>query len=344
MIEEQSNPPLVPEEAQALHDRSIVVDGLQTSLWGRPIFEEMRAGGLTAVNVSTVLWENFAEGIGYVSMWKRFLRENADILRAVRTVADIQAAKAEGRTGVILGWQNTSPLEDKLDYVEIFKDLGVKIMQLTYNTQNYSGAGYLEERDSGLTGFGREVVAEMNRVGVLCDLSHVGDRTSADTIAYSKAPVCISHVLPRALHDVKRNKPDELFRACAEKGGLIGISFFAPGLKAGNEATVEDVLDAMEHVISVVGFDYVGIGTDFSLDRPRPSDWLLWANRDKGTARTLTEFGSAKINKPKGVRRMTDMPNMTARMLARGWGEENVLKILGQNWLRLFERSWTPSA
>lgn len=332
----------IPPQAQALHDDAIIVDGLQTSLWGRPIFEEMRAGGLTAVNVSTVLWENFREGIDYVSQWKKHLRDNADILRPVRQVSDIAAAKAEGKTGIILGWQNTSPIEDRLDYVEIFKELGVGIMQLTYNTQNYSGAGYLEETDSGLTGFGREVVDEMNRVGVLCDLSHVGLKTTADTIAYSKGPVCISHCLPSALHDVKRNKPDELFAACAEKGGLIGISLFAPGLKAGNDATVEDVLDAMEHVINLVGEDHVGVGTDFSLDRPRPSDWLLWANRDKGTARTLTEFGSVKINKPLGIRRMTDMPNMTARMLARGWSEATIRKLLGQNWLKLLETAWTP--
>jgi len=330
----------VPAEALALHNDAIVVDGLQTSLWGRPIFEEMRAGGITAVNVSTVLWENFRQGIDYISTWKKHLREHSDILRPVREAADILAAKQEHKTGIILGWQNTSPLEDRLDYVEIFKDLGVGIMQLTYNTQNYSGAGYLEAHDSGLTGFGREVVDEMNRVGVLCDLSHVGLKTSADTIAYSKKPVCISHCLPAALHDVKRNKPDEIFVACAEKAGIIGISLFTPGLKAGNDATIEDVLDAMEHVINLVGEDHVGIGSDFSLDRPRPSDWLIWANRDKGTARTLTEFGSVKINKPAGIRRMTDMPNMTARMLARGWSENTVHKLLGLNWLRVLEAAW----
>ncbi|MDR6820906.1 membrane dipeptidase [Neorhizobium sp. 2083] len=330
--------------AKTLHDDAIIVDGLQTCQWSRSIFEEMRAGGLTAVNVSSLLWENFREGIGYVSEWKRFLRENDDILRPVRTAADIHAAKAENKTGIIIGWQNTSPLEDKLDYVEIFKDLGVGIMQLTYNTQNYSGAGYLEEVDSGLTGFGREILAEMNRVGVLCDLSHVGDKTSADVIARSKSPVCISHILPRALKDVKRNKPDELFVACAEKGGLIGVSLFAPGLAAGNDATVEDYLDAMAHIIDLVGEDHVGIGTDFSLDRPRPGPWLLWANKDKGTARTLTEFGSVKISKPKGIQRMTEMPNLTARMLARGWSEELVLKLLGRNWLRVLDRAWTPTA
>jgi membrane dipeptidase len=329
-------------DAKKLHDDAIVVDGLQTCQWSRSIFEEMRAGGLTAVNVSSLLWENFREGIGYVSEWKRFLRENDDIIRPVRTVDDIHAAKAEGRTGIIIGWQNTSPLEDRLDYVEIFKDLGVGIMQMTYNTQNYSGAGYLEEVDSGLTGFGKEVLAEMNRVGVLCDLSHVGDKTTADVIAHSRRPVCISHVLPRALRDVKRNKPDELFVACAEKGGIIGISLFAPGLAAGNDATVEDYLDAMAYVIDLVGEDHVGIGTDFSLDRPRPGPWLLWANKDKGTARTLTEFGSVKISKPKGIERITQMPNLTARMLSRGWSEELVLKLLGRNWLRVLEAAWKP--
>jgi membrane dipeptidase len=141
---------------------------------------------------------------------------------------------------------------------------------------------------------------------------------------------------------VKRNKPDELFVACAEKGGIIGISLFAPGLAAGNDATVEDYLDAMAYVIDLVGEDHVGIGTDFSLDRPRPGPWLLWANKDKGTARTLTEFGSVKISKPKGIERITQMPNLTARMLSRGWSEELVLKLLGRNWLRVLEAAWKP--
>lgn len=330
-------------DAAKLHNQAIVIDGLQTCQWSRSIFEDMRAGGLTAVNVSSVIWENFREGIGYVSEWKRFLRENDDLIRPVRTVADIHAAKAENKTGIIIGWQNTSPLEDKLDYVEIFKDLGVGIMQLTYNTQNYSGAGYLEENDSGLTGFGREVLGEMNRVGVLCDLSHVGDKTTADVVARSKAPVCISHVLPRALRDVKRNKPDELLKACAEKGGIIGISLFAPGLAAGNDATVEDYLDAMAYVIDLVGEDHVGIGTDFSQERPRPGPWQLWANRDKGTARTLTEFATVKISKPKGIERIGEVPNITARMLARGWSETLVLKLLGQNWLRVLDAAWRPA-
>ncbi len=328
------------ERAAALHERAVVFDGLSTCNWSRTIFEEMRAGGVTAVNAASVLWEDLRGGLDNISDWKRMLHEHADLLRPVRTVADIHAAKREGRTGISIGWQNTSPIEDRLQDIGIFKDLGVGIMQLTYNTQNYSGAGYLELTDSGLTGFGREVVHEMNRAGVLCDLSHVGEKTSFDTIAWSKQPVAISHVLPRALHDVPRNKTDALLKACADRGGIIGISLFAPGLRAGNDATVEDYIDAMEHVIALVGEDHVGLGADFSLDHPRPGPYQVYASRDKGTARNLTEFATAKINKPRGIQRIHEMPHITAAMVRRGWSEQTILNLLGGNWLRLLERVW----
>jgi membrane dipeptidase len=335
--------PELMERAAALHARATVFDGLSTPNWSRTIFEEMRLGGVTAVNAASVLWEDLRGGLDNVLAWKRMLEENADLLRPVRSVADIRAAKAEGRTGISIGWQNTSPIEDRLGYVEVFKDLGVGIMQLTYNTQNYSGAGYLELNDSGLTGFGREVLHEMNRVGVLCDLSHVGERTAFDAVAWSKAPVCISHVLPRALHDVARNKSDALLAACAERGGMVGISLFAPGLRAGNDATVEDYIDAMAHVIALVGEDGVGLGCDFSLDHPRPGPYQLYASRDKGYARELTEYANAKISKPLGIRRIHKMPNITAAMLRRGWSEATILKLLGGNWLRVLERVWGPT-
>ncbi|GBR21463.1 membrane dipeptidase [Komagataeibacter nataicola NRIC 0616] len=303
----------------------------------------MRAGGLTMVNAASLLWENFVDGMSYVRKWQQMFDENADLIMPIRTVDDIALAKARGLTGISIGWQNTSPLEDRLDHISLFKALGVNIMQLTYNTQNYSGAGYLEKHDSGLTGFGHEVIEEMNRCGVLCDLSHVGEKTSADVIAHSRRPVCISHVLPRALHDVPRNKPDHLFVACARKGGIIGISLFSPGLRAGNDATIEDYLDAMDHVLALVGEDHVGVGTDFSTGHPRPGPWLLWANRDKGYARTLTPFGTTTIRKPRGFAAISEAPNLTAAMLARGWSVKRIEKILGGNWLRVLRETWTPA-
>lgn len=332
--------PAILAQARELQARAVVFDGLSTCNWSRGIFEEMQAGGVTAVNAASVLWEDLRGGLDNILAWRRMIEENADLLRPVKTVADIAAAKAEGRTGISIGWQNTSPIEDRLQDIGLFKDLGVGIMQLTYNTQNYAGAGYLERHDSGLTGFGREVVAEMNRAGVLCDLSHVGERTAFDTIAHSAQPVCISHVLPRALHDVARNKSDALLAACADRGGIIGISLFAPGLARGNDATVEDYLDAMAHVIALVGEDHVGLGCDFSLDHRRPGPYQIYASRDKGTARELTEFAHATISKPLGIRRIHEMPHITAAMLRRGWGEATILKLLGQNWLRLLRQVW----
>ncbi|SOH93930.1 membrane dipeptidase [Monaibacterium marinum] len=323
-----------------LHTNSIIIDALQSSDFNREILLEAQSGGVTAISASSVLWENFEGGMEYITMWREKLAENADIAMLIRTTADIERAKAEGKVGIMLAWQNTSPIEDRLDYFAIFKDLGVNIMQLTYNTQNFFGAGYLEQNDSGLTGFGREAVDAMAQAGILIDLSHVGIKTSLDTIAYSSKPVAITHCLPSALKDVPRNKPDEVFKACAEKGGVIGTSLFAPGLAAGNDATVADVIDAMQHTLDLVGEDHVAIGTDFNHNRARPGPWLLWANKDKGTGRTLTEFGSSKISKPEGIRHNNEFPALTAEMQRRGWSDARIAKILGRNWMRLFGQTW----
>ncbi|MBP0573265.1 membrane dipeptidase, partial [Mycobacterium tuberculosis] len=182
-----------------LHDRAILIDGLNICAWDRGIFEEYRRGGVTAVSCTAAVWENFRDGMMNVSQWLSWYDEHADIIMPVHTVADIHAAKRLGKTGIILNWQNTSCLEDRLEFVRVFKALGVGVMQLTYNTQTLAGAGYLEANDSGLTGWGRELVDEMAAAGVVCDLSHVGDKTSADVIAYSKTPVAFTHVLPRGL-------------------------------------------------------------------------------------------------------------------------------------------------
>ena len=323
-----------------LHSSSIIVDALQSSDFNREILLDAQQGGVSAINASSVLWENFRGGMDYVTMWRKKLAENADIAMLIRTTDDIRRAKAEGKVGIIMGWQNTSPIEDRLDNFALFKDLGVNIMQLTYNTQNFFGAGYLETRDSGLTRFGHEAVDAMDEAGILIDLSHVGIQTSLDTIEYSKKPVAITHCLPGALFDVPRNKPDEVFQACAAKGGVIGTSLFAPGLAAGNDATVAHVIDAMEHTLDLVGEDHVAIGTDFNHNRARPGPWLLWANKDKGTGSTLADFGSAKISKPEGIRHNREFGNLTEEMHNRGWSKERIVKILGGNWMRLFDQTW----
>jgi len=163
-----------------LHRDAVVIDGLIVSNFSRAVFEDMRRGGITAANCTCCVWEDFRDTMANVARWKTWFTDNADLITQVYTTADIVRAKREGRVGIILGWQNLSGIDDRLGYLQIFRELGVRIMQITYNTQNLAGCGCYEKNDSGLSDFGREAVAEMNRLGILSDLSHVGPRTSED--------------------------------------------------------------------------------------------------------------------------------------------------------------------
>jgi membrane dipeptidase len=210
-----------------LHDSLTVIDGLVISKWSRAVFADMRKGGLTAANCTCSIWEGFADTMRNIALWKRWFADHADLITPVRVTTDIHRAKAEGKTGIILGFQNTSALEDQVGYIPLFKELGVGVMQITYNTQNLAGSGCYERHDGGLSGFGYEVVAEMNRVGVLCDLSHVGAVTSRDVILASQRPAAYTHILPAGLKAHPRNKSDEEIRFIAEHGGFVGVTMFS---------------------------------------------------------------------------------------------------------------------
>jgi membrane dipeptidase len=317
---------------------ALVIDGLNISNWSREVFEAWRQGGFTAVSCTCGLWENFRDSIEQILRWRRWFDEHADLIIQVHTTADILRAKEQGKTGVILSWQNTAGIEDRIDYLQIFASLGVRKMQLTYNTQNYSGAGYSEERDSGLTGFGREVVDEMSRVGIACDLSHVGAQTSADVIAHAGKPPCFSHILPAGMRAGGRNKSDELIRAVGARGGIVGLSQFGPHMKRGNDSTIDDYVEALDYVIDLIGEDHVAVGSDASEGHARPSPFLEWCNRDKGYARVLTPWGSEKVVKPLG--RLADRPALADAMDRAGWSESKMQKVLGQNWFRYFRLVW----
>jgi membrane dipeptidase len=319
-----------------LHDELVVIDGLIVSNWSRDVFEDMRRGGLTAANCTCSVWENFAETMRNIGAWKRWFVEDADLIMPVRRAADIDEAKRAGKTGIILGFQNTSAFEDQLSYVPLFKELGVGIAQITYNTQNLAGSGCYETRDRGLSDFGREVVAEMNRVGMLCDLSHVGPVTSREVILASTRPVAYTHILPAALKAHPRNKTDEEIRFIVERGGFVGVTMFPPFLASGNDATVDDYVGAIDYVIGIAGEDNVGIGTDFTQDHDR--SFFEWITRDKGYARRLVEFND--VVNPLGIRRIGEFPNLTAAMQRAGWSDSKIAQIMGQNWLRLLRDVW----
>jgi membrane dipeptidase len=319
-----------------LHDQLIVIDGLNVSNFGRSVFEDMHRGGVTAANCTSCVWENFTETMRNTAKWKTWLRENADLITQIYTTDDIRRAKTENKTGIILGWQNSSGIEDRLDTLALFHELGLRIVQLTYNTQNLVGCGCYEARDGGLSDYGRDVLGEMNRLGILCDLSHVGARTSEDAILASRQRVAYSHCLPAGLKAHPRNKSDEQLRFIAERGGFVGVTMFPAFLKKGTSATVEDYVEAIEYVINLCGEDIVGIGTDFTQGYDKA--FFDWITHDKGSGRKLVEFG--EIINPEGMRRIGDFPNLTAAMERRGWSEGRTRKVMGGNWLQLLKDVW----
>jgi membrane dipeptidase len=318
-----------------LHDESVVIDGLIIAKWDKAIFEDMRRGGLTAANCTVSVWEGFNDTVANIADMKKLIRENSDQVSLVRSTEDILDAKRKGKTGIILGFQNAHAFEDNLGYIEAFADMGVRVVQLCYNTQNLVGTGCYE-RDGGLSGFGREVIAEMNRVGIMVDLSHVGGATSEEAILASTKPVCYSHCLPSGLKEHPRNKSDEQLRFIADRGGFIGVTMFPPFLKRGIEATVDDYVEAIDYVINLVGEDCVGIGTDFTQGYDK--GFFDWITHDKGRHRRLTNFG--RIINPEGIRTIGEFPNLTAAMERAGWTESRIRKVMGGNWVNTFREVW----
>ena len=319
-----------------LHDKLIVIDGLIISDFNRAVFEDMRKGGLTAANCTCSVWENFTETMKNIAGWKKNFQTHADLISQVYIADDILKAKREGKTGIILGWQNTSAIEDRIEYLELFHELGIRIIQMTYNTQNWVGSGCYESRDSGLSDFGRDVVAEMNRLGILCDLSHVGPKTSEDVILASKQRVAYSHCLPAGLKAHPRNKSDAQIRFISDKGGFVGVTMFPPFLKNGPASTVADYVEAMEYVINIAGEEVVGVGTDFTQGYGK--SFFDWITHDKGFGRKLTDFG--EVINPEGFREIGDFPNLTAAMEQRGWSTGRIEKVMGGNWLQLLNDVW----
>lgn len=317
----------------------MIIDGLLVSKWSAEVFAAMGEGGITAANCTCAVWEGFEDTMTNIAAFKRWFREHPDRILQVYDAEDILLAQGTGRSGVILGFQNSSPIEDKLEYLELFHELGVRVIQLTYNTMNFVGSGCYEGVDGGLSDFGRDAIAEMNRLGILVDLSHVGLRTAREAIAASTVPVAFTHVCPSALKEHPRNKPDEDIRAVAEAGGVVGVTMLVWFLAHGPDSTIDDFLAAVEHVVNVAGEEHVAIGTDFT--EGHDDAFLEWIMRDKGTGRALVANPrGAPLASPRGLERIRDLASLGDAMAARGWPSSRIEKVLGANWLRLFREVW----
>jgi len=324
-------------ESRRIHEAAIVIDCLEISNWTEGVFRNMRSGGLTAVNCTVSVLEDFRQTIRNLGVWYERFEKFSDLIMPVRRTEDIQKAKETGKTGIILGFQNTSAMEDDLKLLRIFHELGVRIMQLTYMEANLAGQGCLERIDAGLSGFGLEMIEEMNRLGILIDLSHVGYRTTMEAIEASKKPVVFTHANPKSLCDHPRNKTDDAIKALVKKGGIIGATVFPVFLPAGNNSTVSDFVDVVDYLVKMVGIDHVAVGTDFTEGQPKEFfDWLLTGRSMKGPALRLNH----PLKNPPGIEGAADFPNVTEAFVARGYAESDIRKILGENMLRLFRDVW----
>lgn len=313
----------------------VVFDCLQISNWDRPTLEEARLGGVHGIHATCAVWEGTSDTIRNVSDWYSLQRENSDIVSLVTSSAGIREAAQSNKLAVMLGFQNSSPFEQDYTLVEVFHRLGVRVAQLTYNIQNHVGGSCYEPHDSGLTRFGQRIVEEMNRVGMLIDLSHVGDKTSLDAVGASEAPVAITHANPRWFAETPRNKSNELIKAVTDRGGVLGVCFY-PNVIGGKEATLKSLCEMVVRLIDQVGSDHVAFGSDAA--RNWPASYVEHLRDGRWKPREPAEWPQW----PEWFSSSADFPRIFEGLSAAGVSDEDLRKIAGENWLRLFDVVFKP--
>ena len=343
-----------------VYERAIVIDALggpggsdprntdpNAPLSARDI-ADIRASGLTAVNVTIGAVGNdpasFEQTMAALSWCEREIDAHPDVFVRVRSGADLQRAKATNRLGIIYGLQDSYPLGPNLDRVPMFVNFGLRISQLTYNKRNLAGDGCLEPANAGLSAFGRRLIEAFNHNKVLIDGSHGGEQTILDGIAASSAPTAITHTGCRALVDVPRNVRDNVLRAVAEKGGVVGI-YFMPFIRAHGQARSADLIAHIEHAIDVAGEDHVGLGTDGSISA-QPTDAAAREAQHRFVD-SRVQAGIAAPGEDRDVFNIVTEYNEPRRfellandLQARGHPARRVEKILGANFARLFAEVW----
>lgn len=345
--------------AKELYEGSIIIDGMGypggrqqggVSDLNTLELEDMAISGLTAAHftvgaVGTMpSLEAFAKIVSNVAEWEGQIEAHPGTLQRVRSAADIIAAKASDRTGLIYGLQDGVAFEDDPDRLEALWQVGIRVIQPTYNRRNLLGDGCMEPANAGLSRNGIRSVELMNQLGILIDLSHCGRQTAADAIAASSKPVSFTHSGCYALAEHPRHRTDEEIRAIADKGGVFGI-FIMPYLARGRQPTAADVIAHLEHAIDIAGDEHVSLGTDGTVSPQELTPEFIEAFR-KNT-RMRKELGiAAPFETEDGYLFANDLntPNrfktLAELLLERGHSESTIRKIFGGNLLRVFTDTW----
>ena len=324
--------------------QSLFIDALQYNNWSEEVFQQINWGGISAIHVTICYHEDFQEMVQNVIDWNRRFEDYSALIFQGRTASDVLKARKEGRTAIFFGFQNCSPIEDNIGLVEVCHQLGVRFMQLTYNNQSLLGTGCYEETDPGITRMGKQVIKEMNRVGLVVDMSHSAERSTLEAIEISERPIAITHANPTFWHPALRNKSDEVLKALGESGGMLGFSVYPHHLKDGSNCTLESFCTMIADTADLMGINSIGIGTDLCQNQPDSVvEWMrngTWTNdRDYGE-------GSASFagfpDQPEWFRDNRDFANIESGLLSKGFSNEDVELVMGKNWLNFFEASFEP--
>lgn len=330
-------------DIEALHADAVIIDAVCPITYEKRYVDWYREGGVTVV-APTLAWvQNADHAFKAIASWHAFVAGRAD-MRLIRSTADIVAAKQAGETGILLHFQGTDPIEDNLELVRIYGELGVKVIQLCYNRRNRVGDGGSERTDSGLSYFGLEMIAALNDARIVVDCSHTGARTTLDAIEASSAPVVISHGNAAALHPSDRNVTDEVLKAIGGNGGVIGVVGFPGFVHASERPTLDHFIDHIVHIADLVGIDHVGLGIDYaSMQWPVMDDAAAIAVYDEAIASGIWRvdtYPRPPYYYPAGIETPRTMVNLTRRLGERGFDEGAVRKVLGGNWMALYRTVW----
>lgn len=312
------------------------------------MINDARASGTTAVNCTLGYvagpQDPFQQSVADIGLYDAMIRKHPQDLLKVLSVADIHRARAENRIGLIYGFQNAAQMGEDASRADIFANLGVRVIQLTYNPRNQLGDGSTVPEGHGLTPFGHQVVERLNANRVMVDLSHSGRQICLDAAHASRQPISINHTGCRALADLPRNKTDEELRLVAEKGGFIGI-YFMPFLNLSGHPTSADVVAHIEHAIRICGEDHVGIGTDGGttpIDDLDAYKVALRRENEDRKAKGIAAPGERADTHPfvDDLRGPDQFRKLYRLLAARGHTPTRIEKILGANFVRYATDVW----
>ena len=302
----------------------------------------MNEGGITAVHVTICYHEDFQEMVQNVIVWNQRFEQYSQLIFHGRTANDVRKADEEGRTAIFFGFQNCSPIEDNIGLVEVCYHLGARFMQLSYNNQSLLAAGCYEEDDPGITRMGRQVIKEMNRVGLVVDMSHSASRSTLEAIEISERPIAITHANPSNWYDALRNKSDDVLKSLSQSGGMLGFSMYPHHLKGKSDCQLEDFCGMIARTADMMGVERIGLGSDLCQDQPDSVvEWMR-----NGTWTREKDFGEGSASfagfpeQPNWFKDNLDFKNILNCLRKTGFSEIEVERIAGLNWLDFFERSF----